>query len=504
MLGEHEKTEPLFYYMKIDDLVPEDHLLRLVDRYVDFGFVKDRVKHLYSHTGRPSIDPEVLVRMLLIGYLYGIVSERRLCGEVKMHLGYRWFVGLALDDPVPDHSTFSHNRHERFNESRLFQDLFDEIVHQCMAHGLVQGEHLTVDATHIKANASFKSLDPVVVELKPKEYIEKLAKESPVTEKPWGPGDDYPHRGEKINNDTHRSSTDPDARLARKTASGSTMLCHAATYVMDNPSRIILGVDAGKPDKKTESTLALQQIRRIRWCHRLKPTSVGGDKLYGNGSFLHGLFTDGITPHVPMVDYRSQNDRGIYPITEFRFDQDKNVFLCPEGKELTYWGFHRQSNQQVYRARSKDCGICSRKQACTRDRARSVSYHLYDDALKRARHLNTTKAYRVSQRMRKRIEELFGEAKEFMGLRRAKFRGVRFVREQVLMTATAQNIKRMVKLLAGRPRRAVVCAMGHALVATVIAVRHIVYRTMRCAKELHARALDRLYRGVVFQQPVKI
>lgn len=195
-----------------------------------------------------------------------------------------------------------------------------------------------------------------------------------------------------------------------------------------------------------------------------------------------------------MVDYRSQNDRGIYPITEFRFDKDKNLFLCREGKELTYWGFHRASNQQVYRARSKDCGICPRKPACTRDRARSVSYHLYDDALKRARYLNTTKAYRISQRMRKRIEELFGEAKEFMGLRRAKFRGVRFVREQVLMTATAQNIKRMVKLLAGRPRRAVACALGHALVATVIAVCRIVHCAMQRVGKLHARTLDGLYR----------
>jgi hypothetical protein len=142
--------------------------------------------------------------------------------------------------------------------------------------------------------------------------------------------------------------------------------------------------------------------------------------------------------------------------------------------------------------------------ACTRDRARSVSYHLYDDALKLTRHLNTTKAYRISQRMRKRIEELFGEAKEFMGLRRARFRGVRFIREQVLMTATAQNIKRMVKLLAGRPCRTEVCSLGHALVATVIAVRHIVHCALHHAREPHVYSLDRLCRGVVFQQAVKM
>ena len=184
MLGRKDRSEKMFYYVKIDDLIPEDHLLRLVHRDVDLGFIRRKVAHLYSHTGRPSIDPEVLLRMLLIGYLYGITSERRLCEEVKMHLGYRWFVGLSLEDEVPDHSTFSHNRHDRFHESTLFQDIFDEIVTQCMQHGLVRGTHLTVDATHIKANASFKSLDPVVVEMKPKEYIDALQKENPVDSKP--------------------------------------------------------------------------------------------------------------------------------------------------------------------------------------------------------------------------------------------------------------------------------------------------------------------------------
>jgi transposase len=117
MLGEKQRKEPMFYYVRMEDIVPEDHLLRLVNKHIDFSFIRKKVKHLYSHTGRPSIDPEVLLRMLLIGYLYGITSERRLCEEIKMHIGYRWFVGLSLEDKVPDHSTFSKNRHERFAES---------------------------------------------------------------------------------------------------------------------------------------------------------------------------------------------------------------------------------------------------------------------------------------------------------------------------------------------------------------------------------------------------
>ena len=118
----------MFYYVKVEDMVPEGHLLRMVDRHVDFSFIRGKVKHLYSHTGRPSIDPEVFIRMLLIGYLYGINSERRLCEEIQMHIGYRWFVGLSLEEKVPDHSTFSKNRHERFVEGNVFQEIFDAVV----------------------------------------------------------------------------------------------------------------------------------------------------------------------------------------------------------------------------------------------------------------------------------------------------------------------------------------------------------------------------------------
>jgi transposase len=437
----------MFYYIQIDDLIPEDHLLRLVHRCVDFGFIREKVKHLYSHTGRPSIDPEVLLRMLLIGYLYGITSERRLCEEVKMHLGYRWFVGLSLDDTVPDHSTFSHNRHDRFTESDLFQQIFDEIVCQCMARGLIRGEHLTVDATHVRADASFKSMGPVVVDMKPKEYMTKLAEQNPVEDKPWEPGDDYPHRGEKISNSTHRSKTDPDARLARKAPGSGAQLCHSVNYTVDNGSSIILGADVSSPDLRAEADTALFQLLRSRFRFRLTPRTVGADKGYSTGTFFHSLITARIDPHVPVMDYRSQNDKGIYPIDAFTFNALDNSFACPQGKKLSYRGIHRRSLQHVYRARHKDCSACGNKSLCTRDTSRSLSYHIYETFIEKVRQLTKTNSYRISQRMRKRIEELFGEAKEFMGLRRAKFRLRQFIQEQVLMTATAQNIKRMVKLM---------------------------------------------------------
>ena len=135
LLGENPRSERMFYYVRMEEMVPENHVLRLINKHIDFGFIRNKVKHMYSHTGRPSIDPEVLLRILLIGYLYGITSERWLCEEVQMHIGYRWFVGLNLEDKVPDHSSFSKNRHERFSESDVFEKFFDEIVNQCVSKG---------------------------------------------------------------------------------------------------------------------------------------------------------------------------------------------------------------------------------------------------------------------------------------------------------------------------------------------------------------------------------
>ncbi len=487
MLGEKQRVEPMFYYVRMEEVVPENHLLRLVDRHIDFNFIREKVKHLYSHTGRPSIDPEILLRMLLIGYLYGITSERRLCEEVKMHIGYRWFVGLNLEDKVPDHSTFSKNRHERFSENNIFQEIFDEIVRQCITKGLLIGKHLTVDSTYVQANASFKSLEPIVVEMNSKEYIEKLKEENPAENKPWEPGEDYPHAGQKISNNTHRSKTDPDARLSRKSFKATTDLYYSATYLMDSKSRIVVGTDLGKPDPRTDCEKAFTQLRRVRWVYKLKPESLGADKGYAAGEFLHNVINENIQPHIPIFEYQRHNHKGIYSREEFKYDTTKDIVICPEGKELKYWGIHKRCRQNVYRARTKDCKICSKKHECTKDKARSIGYHIYEESINKAKDLNKTHAYRISQRMRKRIEELFGEAKEFMGLRRAKFRRMKFVKEQILMTATAQNIKRMVKLLSGKGTKAPAMAGQKPLILSFVKglLKILVWLSLKSAQNLY-------------------
>lgn len=488
MLGEKSRERKIFYYLRPEDLIPSNHILRLIHEHIDFSFIRSKVEHLYSYTGRPSIDPEVMMRMLLVGYLFGIISERRLCDEVQMHLGYRWFVGLTLEDKVPDHSTFSKNRHGRFKQSGIYQEMFDEIVRLCVEKGLVSGKHLTVDSTLVKANASFRTMEPVVVELNPREYLQQVEKENPQAEEktddePWEPKGDLPYRGAKLSNQTHRSRVDPDARITRKTKFSETYLGHAVSYLMDNKSRIILGAERNRPSRRADCETAVELARRVRWVYKLDPETLGADKGYASGDFVHELLRDKIQPHIPIVDTRSQHEQGIYCLERFQYDPEQDRFICPEGKTLRYWGIHRSNNQRVYRASVRDCGHCPVKAACTRASYRSLSHHIYESSLKTARELAKTQSYRLSQIMRKRVEELFGEAKEFMGLRRMKFRGAVFVREQVLLTAMTQNIKRMVKLLTSRRPKSVPSTLGQALASTLVIVLRIGF-LIRCKPNL--------------------
>src|ERR1700750_111200 len=189
MMGQHARSEALFYYFKLEEYIPENHLLRLIDKHISLAFVRERLRDSYSETGRPSIDPELLLRLLLIGYLYGISSERKLVEELRMHLAWRWFTGLGFDEEVPHHSTFSKNRHGRFQESKVFEQLFEEVVARCLAVGLVRGDKLSVDGTFVEANASKESRIPreqlaegAQVNRTVREYLAELEAQNPVEE----------------------------------------------------------------------------------------------------------------------------------------------------------------------------------------------------------------------------------------------------------------------------------------------------------------------------------
>jgi transposase len=236
MMGHHSRSESLFYYFRIEDQVPENHLLRLIDRHVSFQFVRDELRDSYSEAGRPSIDPEVLLRILLLGYLYGITSERKLLEELRMHLAWRWFTGLGFDQEIPHHSTFSKNRHGRFQQSRVFQELFERVVEQCMAVGLVQGEQMSVDGSFILANADHHSRIP-------REQLAEAAKVNYGARKYLQELEEENGNGEPVHQQDKVSTTDPDATYLTK-GNRAAELGYFDNYLIDNESCVIVGVQA--------------------------------------------------------------------------------------------------------------------------------------------------------------------------------------------------------------------------------------------------------------------
>src|SRR5579862_9490784 len=294
MMGQHDRSEGLFYYFRLEDQIPENRLLRLIDEHVSFEFVRQQLKGSYSDTGRPSVDPELLLRILLIGYLYGIASERRLVEELRMHLAWRWFTGLGFDQEIPHHSTFSKNRHGRFQESKLFEQLFEEVVARCLAVGLVRGDKLSVDGTFVEANASKESRIPreqlaevAQVNRTVREYLAELEMQNPVEEPT--------HSQDKV------SSTDPDSTYATKGGTPARM-GYYSNYLVDNHSCIIVGVQATGARLSEESRAADEMITRFTQWQGKNPQSIAADASYGNGELLQWLMDRQITPYMPTRD----------------------------------------------------------------------------------------------------------------------------------------------------------------------------------------------------------
>jgi len=436
MMGHQTRSESLFYYFRLEDQIPEDHLLRLIDQHIDLSFVRERLKSFYSSTGRPSIDPEVLLRLLLVGYLYGISSERRLLEEVRMHLAYRWFARLDFEQEIPDHTTFSKNRHGRFRQSGVFLEVFEEIVRRCLANGLVEGRNLAVDGTMVGANASRQSRvrrehlkQAAQVSQTVREYLAELEQTNPVVDT------------EMI------STTDPDAVWATK--GGPAMMAYFDNYLIDTASRVILGVEATPALFHQETVAARRMVERIEKLG-LKPESLGADKGYGSGEFLAWLLERGVQPHIPVIDRRHQTE-GRFTREQFRYDPVENAYYCPEGKALRYRGLQRKNQGYAYEATPAQCQGCPQKKLCTPAPARRLFVHWHEPARQVARSLVGTPPYEHSRRTRYKIEALFAELKQRMRLGRVRLRRLWNVGEQFLLAATAQNLKRLVRFLVQRP-----------------------------------------------------
>ena len=439
VMGQHDRSEALFYYFRLEDHVPETHLLRLIEKHISFAFVREKLKASYSDTGRPSIDPELLLRILLIGYLYGITSERKLVEELRMHLAWRWFTGLGFDQEIPHHSTFSKNRHGRFQESKLFEELFEQIVKQCVEVGLVQGQHLSVDGSFVEANASKQSRIPreqlaevALVNHTVRQYLVELEQQNPVEEPV--------HKQEQV------STTDPDSTYATKGGTPA-RLGYYNNYLVDNPSCVIVGVQATAARMSQETVAAQDMLARFAQWQGREPESVAADTTYGNGEFLQWLADRNVTAYMRTRDSALRKNNPGYGPERFTYQPASNTYRCPAGEQLNYVGLNVRNRAHAYIGSAKRCGACSQKTQCTTGRYKYLAIHMHESVRQRARELAQTPEFAQAQRQRKKVEALFAELKNQIGLRRLRLRRLKFVREQFFLAAAAQNIKRLVRFL---------------------------------------------------------
>jgi transposase len=439
MMGRHERSEALFYYFRLEDQVPETHLLRLIEKHISFAFVRQQLKDRYSEMGRPSIDPELLLRILLIGYLYGITSERKLVEELRMHLAWRWFTGLGFDQEIPHHSTFSKNRHGRFQESKLFEELFEQIVKQCVEVGLVQGKQLSVDGSFVEANAAKESRIPreqlaeaAQVNQTVRQYLVELEQQNP-TEEPV-------HEQDQV------STTDPDSTYATKGGTPA-RLGYYDNYLVDNDSCVIVGVQATAARMSQETVAAQDMLTRFAEWQGRAPESVAADTTYGNGEFLQWLADRSITPYMRTRDSIHRKRSPFFGPDRFTYEPEHDRYICPAGQIMNYGGRSHRNHAWTYIGTRKRCGPCVLRPQCTSAAFRCLVIHQHEPARQRARELANTPEFAKAQRQRKKVEALFAELKNQIGLRRLRLRRINFVREQFFLAAAAQNIKRLVRFL---------------------------------------------------------
>src|ERR1022692_4457711 len=415
MLKKPELQQQELELVSIEALVPSTHLLRKVDGAVDFGFIRDRVKHLYSEdNGRPALDPVVLFKLLLLGYLYGVRSERQLMREVEVNVAYRWFLGLKLRDKVPDASTLSQNRRRRFAESTIYQEIFDQIVLLAVNKGLASGAVLYTDSTHLKANANKNKFDLAEVPVKPQEYLAAL--DAAVTE------DRAAHGKAALKEQPKAEPETKEIKVSRTDKHGTPASVH-------------------------DSVPYLGRLDRQRERFGFDIRAVGVDAGYAAAAITQGLEERNI---YGVIGYRTPTHRdGYFYKREYRYDQKLDVYICPNGQLLSYRTTNREGYRQ-YHSDPEQCRNCPLRHKCTQsaNAIKVVTRHVWEPSRERIdQHRLNRVGKRIYKRRKETVERSFADAKQLHGHRYARMRGLNKVQQQCLLAATAQNIKKIALML---------------------------------------------------------
>ena len=435
----------LFYEFSLERHVPPNHLLRSIDRFVELDGLRRELSPFYSTIGRPSIAPELMIRMLLVGYCFGIRSERRLCEEVHLNLAYRWFCRLGLEGDVPDHSTFSKNRHGRFRDSDLLRQLFEAILRRCIAEGLVGGESFAVDASLIKADANRqngiegeKGLPPEAASRAVDEYLAEYL--AVLDDAAFGAATEIVPK--------FISPADPAARWTGAHG-GQAFFAYSTNYLIDVENAIIVDVEPTTAIRQAEVLAAKRMIQRTAKNFALHPSKLLGDSAYGSADMLGWLVDEhGIEPHVTVFDKSARKD-GTFAREDFNYDPARDIYICPGGKTLTTTRTRVNDGETLlYRASKADCDACAlRLRCCPNTPARKVPRSIHERARDMARAIANSWEGRASRRLRKKVEMLFAHLKRILKLDRLRLRGPNGARDEFLLAATAQNLRKLAKLI---------------------------------------------------------
>src|SRR6202167_4088658 len=439
----------LFYNFCLDEAVPDDHPVRKIDAVLNLSWVYAELAPYYPTLGRPSIDPVLMIRMLIIGYVFGLRSERLLCREVQVNFAYRWFCKLGIEHKIPDHSAFSRARNERFRDSGIFRRVFERVVEACIAADLVGGEGFAVDASLIAADANKqrsmpgsewqKKGDPETASRAMQEYL------APLDDAAFGAASDVTPK--------FVSPSDPAAQWTGA-MQGPAFFAYADNYLIDVKFRVIMDVEASRAIRQAEVRASKTMIERTEQRFDIKPEWLAADTAYGSGANLNWLVNDKkIAPHVPVID-KSNRDDGTFNRQDFTFDKERNVYICPAGKILTTTGrlVNDGETTLLYFASVLDCRSCPlRARCCPKMPARRIPRSIYEEARDVARALAKTKAFAQSRHDRKRVEMLFAHLKRILRLGRLRLRGPRGAQFEFTLAAIAQNLPRLAKLVARPP-----------------------------------------------------
>jgi transposase len=425
----------LFYLFNLEGRIPRCHLLRRINPIVTcvLADLRAKLQPFYSELGRPSIDPELMIRMLIVGYCYGIRSERKLCEEVELHLAYRWFCRLDLDDKVPDHSTFSVNRHGRFRESDIFRQLFEAVVRACMDAELVKGEGFAVDASVVEADASrYHGQAPGEIDWSAParqtravaEFLSGLDNEDA----------DADRKQPKV-----ISPTDPCAAWTAK-ANKRVQFGYGLNYMIDVEHAVIVDVEATPARTYDEVAASRIMIDRTEMAFSLKPKRLTADTAYGTGKLLAWLLDRNITPHIPVWERYERTD-GMFSRRDFTYDITRDVYICPNGRPLRTSGTIHDGRVRNYLSQPGDCRVCKLKERCTRAPFRKVARDINEEARDHVRSLKGTAEFEQSSDQRKKVEMRFAHLKVHHRFERLRLRGLTGARDEFHLAAIVQNLK---------------------------------------------------------------